>query len=517
MAKGDPARAEITASEQAANAGQVIATFTANIDAHQKAIADYRIFLDTKREPDHEPICRMCGRAISLEDRDHTRRHAQERIVETEREIDRLNASIVTQRARKEALDLEITESRTRASTLTTLQERVNNGRTKIAETVDQVRHIKASITKQHEELGRSEPVSEQEQSALEQQLTHERDQDKRHAALVPIRASLAAALERIELLSAQLTELGEVAFDPVALETARSALSEAQNAQTRIDSIDEQLMLRAQHKATISFQTPRLDELTVEIGRLSELLAANPIDDLALEKADMELERARQQEQTARGRAEQHRSTRLTIEHAMKQIEFEEKRIEDVARRADDARRDADDLDQMYKEFNAFEQYVSRRVRPQLEDMTSELVRVITENKYESVQYDDNYGIRVWDGITGAYPIEEFSGGERDVISLSARLALSRLIGSQAANPPSFLVLDEVFGSLDRDRRSNVLELLSSLAGSAESFRQLFVISHIDDVRLSPAFNEVWRVAETADGTSRLENLNLTQGSEDL
>ncbi len=73
------------------------------------------------------------------------------------------------------------------------------------------------------------------------------------------------------------------------------------------------------------------------------------------------------------------------------------------------------------------------------------------------------------------------------------------------------------MFGSLDRDRRANVLDLLSSLAGSAESFQQLFVISHVDDVRLSPAFNEVWRVAERDDGSSRLENLNLTQGAEDL
>jgi hypothetical protein len=38
-----------------------------------------------------------------------------------------------------------------------------------------------------------------------------------------------------------------------------------------------------------------------------------------------------------------------------------------------------------------------------------------------------------------------------------------------------------------------------------------------VDDVRLSPAFNEVWRVAETEDGASRLENLTQTLGAEDL
>jgi exonuclease SbcC len=101
--------------------------------------------------------------------------------------------------------------------------------------------------------------------------------------------------------------------------------------------------------------------------------------------------------------------------------------------------------------------------------------------------------------------------------VALAARLALSRLIGSQAANPPSFLVLDEVFGSLDRDRRANLLDLLGSLSGSAESFQQLFVISHVDDVRVSSAFNEVWRITELADGSSSLENLNASEAAEDF
>ena len=35
---------------------------------------------------------------------------------------------------------------------------------------------------------------------------------------------------------------------------------------------------------------------------------------------------------------------------------------------------------------------------------------------------------------------MDQFSGGERDVIALCARLALSRLIGGQAAHPPGFL-----------------------------------------------------------------------------
>ena len=362
-----------------------------------------------------------------------------------------------------------------------------------------------------------AEPVAEDEIGALAERLACERAIEKARVSLGQIRESLARAMDRVQTFSAQIDEIGDVSFDPATLTKARHELDDARSAAQRLIFIGQQLERRPDHLTAIENAQSQLVVAQSEATRLDAEIAANPIDEYALEKAEMKVDQARQQEQRVRTQQQNLRRSRLLIEQALKQIDIDQKRLKEVAERAEKARVEADDLDRMYKEFNGFEQYVARRVRPQLEDMTSDLVRNITENKYERVELDDDYGVKVWDADLGAYPIEHFSGGERDVIALSARLALSRLIGSQAANPPSFLVLDEVFGSLDRDRRSNVLDLLSSLAGSAESFQQLFVISHVDDVRLSPAFNEVWRVAEQDDGTSRLENLNLTQGTEDL
>src|SRR5262249_46102838 len=158
----------------------------------------------------------------------------------------------------------------------------------------------------------------------------------------------------------------------------------------------------------------------------------------------------------------------------------------------------------------------VADRLTPQLSEYTSELLQAITDGKYDQVVFTSNYGIEVYDGTEEHFPVAEFSGGERDVIALCARLALSRLIGSHANNPPAFMVLDEVFGSLDRERRTQVLDALGSLAGSADAYRQLFIISHVEDVRSSPIFNEVWRVSEGPDGVSHIENLTLTGGFED-
>ncbi len=138
-------------------------------------------------------------------------------------------------------------------------------------------------------------------------------------------------------------------------------------------------------------------------------------------------------------------------------------------------------------------------------------MLGLVTDGKYDRVDFDENYGIDIYDGFEEKFPLAEFSGGERDIVSLCARLALSQVIGSAAANPPSFLVLDEAFGALDRERRAQLLDLLGQLSEQTASFQQMFVISHVDDVRTSPIFSRVWRIVEDADGCSRIEDVTTT------
>jgi exonuclease SbcC len=54
-------------------------------------------------------------------------------------------------------------------------------------------------------------------------------------------------------------------------------------------------------------------------------------------------------------------------------------------------------------------------------------------------------------------------------------------MIADRAGQSFSLLVLDEVFGSLDDERRQHVIELLRHLH---DRFEQVIVITHIDSVR---------------------------------
>ena len=83
--------------------------------------------------------------------------------------------------------------------------------------------------------------------------------------------------------------------------------------------------------------------------------------------------------------------------------------------------------------------------------------------------------------GAGRGIPKPVISGGEEDVANLVLRLAISQMIAERAGQAFSLLILDEIFGSLDVQRRDAVLALLRSLQAR---FEQVIVISHIDDVR---------------------------------
>jgi exonuclease SbcC len=77
--------------------------------------------------------------------------------------------------------------------------------------------------------------------------------------------------------------------------------------------------------------------------------------------------------------------------------------------------------------------------------------------------------------------PKPVISGGEEDIANLVLRLAISQMIAERAGQHLSILILDEVFGSLDVERRDNVVALLHRLEAR---FEQVILITHVDTMR---------------------------------
>jgi DNA repair protein SbcC/Rad50 len=140
-------------------------------------------------------------------------------------------------------------------------------------------------------------------------------------------------------------------------------------------------------------------------------------------------------------------------------------------------AKNGASTYEVLSRELRNLRERLNRTIRPDLEARASENLNLLTNGRYSTLELNDNFEARVIeDGV--AKPV--ISGGEEDVVALSLRLALSELIQERNGRPMTLLILDEVFGSLDAERRQSVLDRLASLKGR---FNQILVISHIEEI----------------------------------
>jgi exonuclease SbcC len=126
------------------------------------------------------------------------------------------------------------------------------------------------------------------------------------------------------------------------------------------------------------------------------------------------------------------------------------------------------------------FRTHLISRIRPTLSSYSSDFFERLTDGKYTELELDENYNLLVYD--TGdAYGIERFSGGEEDLANLCLRLAISEVITERAGGVFNFIILDEIFGSQDMYRRQNIMKALNGLSSK---FRQIFLITHVEDVK---------------------------------
>jgi len=333
---------------------------------------------------------------------------------------------------------------------------------------------------------------------------------DGTRTQLASAKAALIAFRDDEANLVAQRRSLGDVAFDQEAYQALIAACQKADIAQATIAQIDQQLARKPEYEAARDTAALRITELDEGIAAATAQRTVLGYDPAELATAQATVTQAREAERNAV--AAYHRS-QADLRHAETQRDLvakERDRLAQLAKDADARQTEAGYLELMAKEFTEFERFAAARKVPVLGEYTSALVRSITDGRYERVEFDQDFGIVVYDGedTESSYAVDSFSGGERDAITLAARIALSQMIGRQAAHPPGFLVLDEVFGSLDSDRRAHLLDLLGSISTTFDELRQVFIISHVDDVRTSPVLDELWRVEETEEGASQVMNL---------
>jgi exonuclease SbcC len=294
------------------------------------------------------------------------------------------------------------------------------------------------------------------------------------------VQDGLAAATEesrlsgRVSTLEAELGQLPSAADEQRYEEIQRQikALEPLVLEATRFKAMADQ---GAAVDAELAAGRQAQDAAAARVTALRAELAALKYDERAFRKA----RDANQAAETAAHEAE------LALAHAEADLKAAKEAVEVVARRRaertareEEARQAAAELkleQELDRALTNLRSELNAQLRPDLSALASSFLSDLTRGRYTELELDEEYQTRLLDERDAKLVI---SGGEEDVANLALRLAISQMIAERAGQPLSLLLMDEVFGSLDEDRRLAVMDLLRSLA---DRFPQVILTTHVE------------------------------------
>jgi exonuclease SbcC len=311
---------------------------------------------------------------------------------------------------------------------------------------------------------------------------------------------------ERATELSEELEELAGVTYDHEAHRKKRQEKVRLDESRGRAAELQRRLATRPEVEAALEVAGRLAGEAEEKAAVMRREISALGFDEAAYEAATERVSAAEERAGRLRDAREHLGGEWKDVDHRFERANTELGRLDADRKLANRRSSETARMDEMDALFTLFFKSLTARARPMLEAEASALVRELTDNRYERMEFDENYRVRLLDRFDDSYAIDRFSGGEADVASLSARVALSKIIASRGGGATlGFLILDEVFGSLDASRRNNVLLALERLK---RFFGQIFIISHVAEVQESALVDEVWMLEEDEGGKSTVRRV---------
>lgn len=243
----------------------------------------------------------------------------------------------------------------------------------------------------------------------------------------------------------------------------------------TRLESrVDREPALRAelegvaqrllQAREQVALLSAKLDESRFSEEELQRQRQHYETAVAALRRSELDVQAAAVEEARATEAAASAERAKHHLERAREQLG-----------RLESERRAHDELDRAYSDLR---NDLNLQLRPELSDLAADFLDALTDGRYAELDIDDDYNVSV---LEAGIPKPVISGGEEDLLNLVLRLAISQMIADRSGQTFSLLVLDEIFGSLDLDRRLRVAGLLRRLL---TRFEQIIVLTHIEDTR---------------------------------
>jgi exonuclease SbcC len=290
------------------------------------------------------------------------------------------------------------------------------------------------------------------------------------------------------------LDQAPDPGFDPAAWQRARQAAEARQEAAIALAALERRVAQADAERSLAKQALARADQADARAAALEAEAAA-------LGPADAVLAETRERQKAATLAATAAHGARSAAAQALAGAARLAQAREDAlaAARAQHERvagleEEAAYLHRLVDLVAGFRLHLVSRLGRRLSVESAALFAELTDHEYQDLVVDpEDYAIRIADAGT-EYELSRFSGSENDLASLSLRVAVSLVI-AESAGELGLLVLDEVLGALDRERRERMLDALTRLQGR---FRQVLLVTHNDEVKdLLPAAIEVRKGAD--------------------
>jgi exonuclease SbcC len=315
---------------------------------------------------------------------------------------------------------------------------------------------------------------------------------------------NLSSSLEEKEKtlfsLNEVLKNLGEIDYDSVVHENLKKKLEQQEKIKEKATQLASEIKRIPQIEKTIAELQNKIKLLTQDEEKLEAQFKDLGFFEEEYKKVEKDLEEKRKEVHDAELLLKDLNHQIDMIKKEVEQIEDEIKKAEEgelEIRKSEEERLYLEKLDLLFSDFRVA---LIGRIRPTLSRYAKDLFLELCENRYQDLELDEDYEIYIYDQGE-RFSIERFSGGETDLANLCLRIAISLLISESSGVDFSFIILDEIFGSQDALRKQNIL---SALAKLKNRFRQIFLITHIDDIKDS--VENLIYVTENEDGTSELQ-----------
>jgi exonuclease SbcC len=285
--------------------------------------------------------------------------------------------------------------------------------------------------------------------------------------------------------LKAAKEACGAAAHEPEALREARGLQTEVRKRALAAKELERKAEEYARIEAELerseasvkSYETETM-QLTERLNVVKERCAASPYAEDAYLRLKGGYEAAQGLESAARLKRVKVEGELTTKQGLLSRTKEELMSFEQRMRELEARKARLVILDEGDTFLTDFRSYVNGTIRPRLAELASEFITELTDGRYTTVEVEKDFSPTVVeDGERKAV----ISGGEEDILNLCMRFALSQMLAERAGHAFSLLIMDEVFGSLDEQRRMNVLHLMEKLS---ERFEQIIIVTHLDDIK---------------------------------